>query len=85
VSHDYDEVAPLEWTPRLIAPIAGGSFVLLLGVGMFVRRAIDLSGETPPLPVSTARVVIACAAVVLGLAACIGGYVMERARQRAAR
>jgi len=83
VTHDYDEVPPFEWTPRVIALMAIAAFVLSLGLGMLTASPpATLPGAEPVKP-STTRVALEWVAVAAGLAGMGGAYAFERSRQTA--
>jgi hypothetical protein len=76
VRHDYDEVAALNWTSRLVAAFAVGAFLTALGLAMLIVPLPD------GVPVSTVRRVVTWGSLALGLLAMGAGYAVESAQQR---
>lgn len=71
--HDYGEVPPLEWTPRLVALLAVAAFILAFGIGML--------SAAPEGASEGRRTMWGWALIVVGILIAATGYVIERARQ----
>jgi hypothetical protein len=84
VSHDYDELPPIEWTSPLISVLAAAAFVFAFGGGLLMVAPETPVGETPK-PMPTVKLAAGFGLMVGGSLLATLGYRRERGKQLTAK
>jgi hypothetical protein len=80
-AHDYDEVASVEWTPRLVIALALAAFLGMFGLAMYVMPPAETVPGQPAV-MNKPRIAIASTLIAAGIVLAAGGWMFERSKQR---